>query len=38
VGLSVVPVLGIFIFEICLGIWWLGPKFERLDISAELRP
>ncbi len=37
-ALAAVPVLGIFIFEICLGTWWLGLRFERLDISAELRP
>jgi ABC-2 type transport system permease protein len=36
--LAAVPVLGIFVGEICLGVWWIGPKFERLDISAELRP
>ncbi len=38
VALSVVPVLGIFIFEVCLGVYLLGPRFEQLDISAELRP
>jgi hypothetical protein len=37
-ALAVLPVLGIFILEVGLGVYWLGPKFERLDISAELRP
>ena len=36
--LAVVPVLMVFGFELCVGVWFLGPRFERLDISAELRP
>jgi hypothetical protein len=36
--LAVVPVLVVFGFELCFGVWILGPRFERLDISSELRP
>lgn len=36
--LAVVPVLAVFGFELWVGVWFLGPRFERLDISAELRP
>lgn len=36
--LAALPALGIFLLEIWLGIRWLGPKFEQLDISSELRP
>ena len=38
IALAVLPVLAIFVVEVWLGVHWLGPKFERLDISAELRP
>jgi hypothetical protein len=38
VGLAVIPILLVLVGELCLGVWWLGPRFERLDISAELRP
>ena len=38
VVLAVVPVLVVFAGEVWLGVRWLGPKFERLDISSELRP
>jgi len=24
--------------ELCVGMWWLGTRFERLDIALELRP
>lgn len=34
-ALAITVVLAI---EVWLGVLWLGPKFERLDISAELRP
>ena len=36
--LAVLPVMAVFVGEVWLGIWWLGPKFERIDISSELRP
>lgn len=38
IALAVLPVLGTFSFELWLGIYLLGPRFERLDISSELRP
>ncbi len=38
VGLAVIPILLVLAGEIWLGVWLLGPRFERLDISAELRP
>ncbi len=38
VALAVLPVLAVFIFELWFGVHFLGPRFERLDISAELRP
>lgn len=37
-GLAAVPVLAVFILEIWLGVRLLGPRFDRLDISSELRP
>ena len=38
IALAVVPVLGTFALELWLGVWLLGPRFEQLDISSELRP
>lgn len=38
VALAVVPVLAVFAGEVWLGVRLLGPRFDRLDISAELRP
>jgi hypothetical protein len=38
VALAVVPVLVVFVGEVWLGVRLLGPRFDRLDISAELRP
>lgn len=37
-ALAVIPVTAVFVGELWLGVWLLGPRFERLDISAELRP
>lgn len=36
--LVVPPVLAVLIAEFWLGVRLLGPRFEKLDISAELRP
>lgn len=36
--LAAVPVLVVFALELWLGARLLGPRFDRLDISAELRP
>lgn len=38
VALAALPVLGVFVGEVWLGVRLLGPRFDRLDISAELRP
>ena len=31
-------VLAILIGEVWCGLWWLGQRFEKLDLSSELRP
>jgi len=36
-ALAALPVLAVFVGEVALGVWLLGPRFEHLDISAELR-
>jgi hypothetical protein len=28
-------VLAVIGAEICLGLWWLGQRFERFDLSSE---
>jgi hypothetical protein len=28
-------VLGVLGLEACLGLWWLGGRFEKLDLSSE---
>jgi ABC-2 type transport system permease protein len=38
VGLTAVAVAVILAAEIAAGLWWLGGRFERLDLAAELRP
>jgi hypothetical protein len=38
VGLAAVAVLVVLGAEVACGLWWLGGKFEQLDLSAELRP
>jgi hypothetical protein len=35
---ATVGALALIGFELVCGIWWLGQRFERLDLSAELRP
>jgi ABC-2 type transport system permease protein len=37
-GLAVVAALAVLLVEIGLAIAWLGTRFERFDLSAELRP
>jgi hypothetical protein len=37
-ALAVIPVLAVFALELWLGVRLLGPRFDRLDISSELRP
>ncbi|HWA85292.1 MAG TPA: putative ABC exporter domain-containing protein [Opitutus sp.] len=31
-------VISVIIGEVGCGVWWLGHRFERLDLSSELRP
>jgi len=38
VALAALPVLGVFVLQLWFGVWLLGPRFDKLDISAELRP
>lgn len=37
-ALAAIPVLAIFTIELWFGVRLLGPRFDRLDISSELRP
>ena len=37
-ALAILPVAAVFVGELWLGVRLLGPRFDRLDISAELRP
>jgi len=38
VGVTTIAVVVILGAEIACGLWWLGQRFERLDLAAELRP
>lgn len=38
IALAALAVFAVLALEVWFGVHWLGPKFERLDISAELRP
>ncbi len=38
VALATLPVLAILAGEIWFGVHWLGARFERFDLSSELRP
>jgi hypothetical protein len=35
---ATVAVLAVLIGEVWCGLWWLGERFEKFDLSAELRP
>ena len=37
VVVATVAVVTIFAGEAAVGLWWLGGRFERFDLSAELR-
>ncbi|MDO8541928.1 MAG: hypothetical protein Q7S40_15940 [Opitutaceae bacterium] len=37
VTIAAVAVLLILLAEVWLGLWWLGGRFEKLDLSSELR-
>lgn len=36
--LATVVVFAVLVGEVWCGIWWLGQRFEKFDLSAELRP
>jgi hypothetical protein len=38
VVVAAVAVAAILAGEVWLGVWWLGSRFEKLDLSTELRP
>jgi ABC-2 type transport system permease protein len=38
INLAALPVLVILVAEVWCGLWLLGQRFEKLDLSAELRP
>jgi hypothetical protein len=38
VSVAAIAVLGILVGEVWCGLWLLGQRFERLDLSAEMRP
>jgi ABC-2 type transport system permease protein len=35
---ALVAMLAILIGEVWIGVQWLGRRFERFDVSSELRP
>ena len=37
VSLAALAVLVVLAGEVWCGVWWLGQRFERLDVSTELR-
>jgi NADH:ubiquinone oxidoreductase subunit K len=38
VVLATLLALAILAAEIAVGLWWLGERFEKLDLATELRP
>lgn len=38
VAIAALGVLVVLLAEVWCGIWWLGQRFEKLDLSTELRP
>jgi ABC-2 type transport system permease protein len=38
INLSALPVFVILVAEVWCGLWLLGERFEKLDLSAEIRP
>ncbi len=38
IAVAAVAVLAVLVGEIWCTLWWLGGRFEKLDLSAELRP
>jgi hypothetical protein len=38
VAVAAFAVLVILVAEVWCGLWWLGERFEKFDLSSELRP
>jgi ABC-2 type transport system permease protein len=38
VAVAALAVLVILVAEVWCGLWWIGERFEKFDLSAELRP
>jgi hypothetical protein len=38
VVLATILVLAVLGAEVGCGLWWLGVRFEKLDLATELRP
>jgi ABC-type thiamin/hydroxymethylpyrimidine transport system permease subunit len=38
VGLATLAAIAVLAGEIALGVWLLGGRFEKLDLSSELKP
>ena len=37
IAAATLPVAAVLIGEVAIGVWWLGTRFERIDVAAELR-
>ena len=37
VSIAAIAVLVVLVGEVWCGVWWLGQRFEKLDVSTELR-
>jgi ABC-2 type transport system permease protein len=37
IAIAAIAILVVLIGELALGFWWLGGRFEKIDIAAELR-
>lgn len=38
IALATLVVLVVLAGEVWCALWWLGERFDRLDVSSELRP
>ncbi len=37
IGVATIPVVAVLVGEVALGVWWLGGRFEKIDVAEELR-
>lgn len=37
IGVATLPVAAVLVGEVAIGVWWLGGRFEQIDVAAELR-